>query len=205
MNPGCVLTSGSGFAAGKEPKRHRHLRKRAVIFCEDNAASQEHQPRHIRGGGGFCFPLAAYPGEKVVAWWRALRDGFVSAVRSVDPDRRAADHDSRYRPALRNGSDDGSCGADAAVEKSCLARRRPTPVADSLAGEVDHRLGAIDGGMPVVAVRIRIPSHVVRLARPPRQHQDAVPFRAPAAREDRSQESAAASDDDRHPAILTPA
>ena len=97
----------------------------------------------LGGAHRFLFPVARELGEKAGARRRGLGEDLVAAI-AVVADRRRADQDAGLRRQAADLVDQRARADDAAVAQLLAARRRPAPVGDRLAGQVDHDADAVE-------------------------------------------------------------
>ena len=82
------------------------------------------------------------PPEEIVSGLVGLGHWLVAA-RSVVADGRSADQNRRAPGDAVKGRHQAACRQKPALGEGGLSRRSPAPLGDGLAGQVDHRVGAI--------------------------------------------------------------
>ena len=167
-----------------------------------------------RGAGARCasrLPLDAQVRQEVVARRRALGERLLAAIAVITDAAGADERSPGGSTASRQGRHQRSGREDPAVAQRLLARGRPAAAGDGLAGEIDHRGGALE--LPGEAARMSVggpadtgdagfagPGLVLRLSRGkrPGQHADVVALLGPRPGEGVAEKPGAAGDDHFH-------
>ena len=132
-------------AADPEPERDLQQPQRTTAGVQHHARAHGDHPRPGRPRRlGGLLPRLCDAGEEGVALRRALVQQLVAAV-AVGVDAGATEQ-GRWRTGLGDRAGQGAGGGEAAVEQEPPVRRRPRPVRDRCAGEVDHH---VRGGQQV--------------------------------------------------------
>jgi hypothetical protein len=145
VDPGHPLPAVAQRAAAAELERREHLGQRPAAGAEHDARPRRHHPHAgLLGRGRLPLPVDADLRQEVVGRRGRLGECLVAAV-AVVADRGRRDEHGRFPRGLRDALHEVSGAYDATVADPVLLGRRPPPLRDRLAGEVEHGVDAVEG------------------------------------------------------------
>ena len=118
--------------------------ERAALLAQDKAgASADNPDAGLYRGGSFGLPADAKRCEEIVTRWALFCEDLVASV-TVKPDGRCAHQHPRPVIQTSQRTREQRSGAGTALDENPLAGLGPAAVADTCAGQVDHRVSTFE-------------------------------------------------------------